>query len=306
MFQTFPAEPVFFFLQRLFLDLQLHDTPPQFIQLRGHGIQLRLNQRAGLIHQVNGLIRKETVRNVTVGQSCRRYKGAVRNLNAMENFIPLLQSTKNGNRILHCRLIYHYRLEPPFQSRVFLNILPVLIQCGCADAMQLASGKHRLKHITGVHCTVCFTCSHNCVQLINEQDNLAVTVLHFLKNRFQTLLELSAVFRSCHKSAHVKRKDCLFLQSFRDIPADNPLGKPFYNCGFTDARFSDQHRIILCLTGQNPDHIADLFISSDYRIQLLLSCSLHKILSVFVQRIIGCFRIIACNPLVASHSGKRV
>ena len=61
MFQTFPAEPVFFFLQRLFLNLQLHDTPPQFIQLRGHGIQLRLNQRAGLIHQVNGLVRKETV-----------------------------------------------------------------------------------------------------------------------------------------------------------------------------------------------------------------------------------------------------
>ena len=69
MFQTFPAEPVFFFLQRLFLNLQLHDTPPQLIQLCRHGIQLRLNQRAGLIHQVNGLIRKKTVRNVTVGQS---------------------------------------------------------------------------------------------------------------------------------------------------------------------------------------------------------------------------------------------
>ena len=44
----------------------LHDPALQLIQIRRHGIQLRLYQSAGLIYQIDGLIRQETVGNIAV------------------------------------------------------------------------------------------------------------------------------------------------------------------------------------------------------------------------------------------------
>ena len=120
------------------------------------------------------------------------------------------------------------------------------------------------------------------MQLIDKQDDLAVTVLHFLKYRFQTFLKLAPVFRAGNKRSHIKGKDCLLFQSLRNISADDTLRQSFYDCRFTDAGFTDQHRVVLRLTGKDPDHITDLLITADDRIKLLLSCALYKILPVFI------------------------
>ena len=61
----------------------------------------------------------------------------------MVHFITLFQATQDGDRILHRRLIHHYRLETTLQRRILFNILPVLIQGGGTDAVQLASCQHR-------------------------------------------------------------------------------------------------------------------------------------------------------------------
>ena len=44
----------------------LHDLSLDLIQLGGQGIQLRLDHGTGLIHQVNGLIRQESVGYIPV------------------------------------------------------------------------------------------------------------------------------------------------------------------------------------------------------------------------------------------------
>ena len=132
------------FLKSRLLDLQLHDLSGEFIQLRRHGIELRLDHCAGFIHEVDSLIRKETIADITVGKGCRRYKRGIGDLYAMINLITVLQSTKDRNRILDCRLIDHNRLETTFQSRILLNIFPVLIQRRRTDTVQLTTGKHRL------------------------------------------------------------------------------------------------------------------------------------------------------------------
>ena len=45
-------------------------------------------------------------------------------------------------QILDGRLVDHDRLETTFQRGVFLDILAVLVQRGCTDAVQLAAGQH--------------------------------------------------------------------------------------------------------------------------------------------------------------------
>ena len=306
MLQTLFAKPVFFFFQRRLLNLHLHDFAPQLVKLRRHRIQFRLNERARLIHQVDGLVRQEPVGNVPVGQGSRRHQRAVCDLHPVEHFIALLQATQDGDGVLHRRFIHHDRLETAFQRRIFLDVLPVLIQRRGADTVQLASGQHRLEHIAGVHGAVRLACAHDGMELIDEQNDPAIAVLHFLQDRFQTFLELAPVLRAGHQRAHIKGEDSLLFQALRHIAADDPLRQSFHHCGLADARFADEDRVVLRLTGKDADHIADLLIAADDRIELLIPGALHQILSVFIQRIVSRFRIVTGHPLVPAHRRKRV
>ena len=69
LYQTILAETVIFFLKSRLLNLHLHDLTAKFIQFCGHGVQLCLDQGAGLIYQIDRLIRQEPVGNITVRQS---------------------------------------------------------------------------------------------------------------------------------------------------------------------------------------------------------------------------------------------
>ena len=54
------------------LDLQLHDPPADFVQLRGHGIVFDAQPAGGFVDQVDGLVGQETVGDVAVAQARRR------------------------------------------------------------------------------------------------------------------------------------------------------------------------------------------------------------------------------------------
>ena len=54
------------FSKRGLLDLKLHYLAAHIVKLRGHGVDLRANERAGLINKVDGLIGQETVGYITV------------------------------------------------------------------------------------------------------------------------------------------------------------------------------------------------------------------------------------------------
>ena len=67
LLETVFGQLIFFLLQGHFLDLLLHDLPPQVVQLSWHGVDLSADHGAGFVHQVNGLVRQETVGDVPMG-----------------------------------------------------------------------------------------------------------------------------------------------------------------------------------------------------------------------------------------------
>ena len=218
----------------------------------------------------------------------------------MEYLISLLQSTKDGNGIFHCRLIYHNRLETTGKCRIFFNILTVLIQSCGTDTVQLTSGKHRLQHISCIHGTICLTGTDDQMKLIDEQNDLSFALLHFLKYCFQTFLKLTTILGTCNQCSHIQGKNLLVLQAFRYIPCHNTLCQSLDGCCFTNTRLTDENRVVLGLTGKDTDNITDLHITADHRIKLLILSFLHKILAIFIQGVIGCLRVIADNSLVSS------
>ena len=142
------------------------------------------------------------------------------------------------------------------------------------------------------------------MQLIDEENDLALALAHFLKDGFQTLLKLATVLGACDKGTHIQCEDLFIFQSLRDIPADDSLCQSLDRRRLADARLTDQNRVVFCLSGKNTDHIADLRVPADDRIQLLAACLLDQILSVFIQCIIGSFRIVRRHALIAADGRK--
>ena len=79
----------------------------------------------------------------------------------------------------------------------------------------------------------------------------------------------------------------LVLQAIRNIAPDDTLSQTFYDGGFTNTGFTDENRVVFRLTGQDTDHIPDLRVTADDRIQFLVPGFLHQILAIFVQGIIS-------------------
>ena len=166
--------------------------------------------------------------------------------------------------------------------------------------MQLTSGKHRFQHVSCVHGTVCLTGTNDQMKLIDKQDDLTLTLLHFLKNCFQTFFKLTTILGACNQSTHIQSKNLLILKAFRYISGYNTLCQSLNGCCFTNARLTDENRIVFGLTGKNTDNIPNLRITADHRIKLLILRLLHKILTIFIQSIIGCLRVVTDNSLISS------
>ena len=122
-----------------------------------------------------------------------------------------------------------------------------------------------------------------------------------VQNRFQTLFEFATVLCAGDQGAQIQREDLPVFQVGRDIATHNSQCQTLCNGSFTDTRLTDQNRIVLGLSGEDSNDISYLIISADDRIQFSGTGTLHQILSVFRQDIIGFFRILCGNTLVATH-----
>ena len=132
---------------------------------------------------------------------------------AVVDLVALLQAAQDRDGVLDRRLIDQDRLEAAFQGGVLLDVLAVLVERGGADAVQLAAGQHRLEQVAGVHGAFGLAGADDGVQLVDEQDDLALGFLHFLEHRLEPLLELAAVLGAGDQRAHVQGDDALVLQA---------------------------------------------------------------------------------------------
>ena len=137
------------------------------------------------------------------------------------------------------------------------------------------------------------------MQLIDEQDNPALGLLHLVQHGLQPFLKFAPVLGACHQRAHIQGEHGLILQRGGNLLLDDPLCQPLHNGGLTHAGFTDEHRVILRLPGQDPDDVPDLLVTADDRIHLLVPGLLHKIRAVLFQRVVGSLRVVGGDSLIA-------
>ena len=83
---------IVFTLDGFTLNLQLFDFACDFIQLFRHGVNLHTQLGSSFIHQVDGLIRQETVGDVTVAQLNGSDDSVILDAHMMMVFVTLLQA----------------------------------------------------------------------------------------------------------------------------------------------------------------------------------------------------------------------
>jgi hypothetical protein len=182
--------------------------------------------RGGLVDEVDRLVGQLPVGDVAVGEHRGGDERGVADPDAVVRLVLLLQPAQDRDRVRDGRLADEDGLEAALERGVLLDVLAVLVERGRADGAQLAAGEHRLQHLGRVDGALRRAGADDRVQLVDEEDDLALGVLDLGEDGLQPLLELAAVLRAREQRADVERPDALALQPFGDVAGDDPLREP--------------------------------------------------------------------------------
>ena len=169
-----------FLAECLFFNLKLHNLSGYFVQFRRHAVDFGSDSCSRFVHQVDGLIRQESVADITVGKRCTCNQSTVRNSDAVMDFKTLFQASEDGNRIFHRRLIDQHLLESSFECGVFFDVFTIFIQGRSTDAVKLASCQFRLQEVARIHRAFGSACAHDIMNFIDEQNDSALGFFNFV------------------------------------------------------------------------------------------------------------------------------
>ncbi len=232
------------------LNFELLGLTHNLIEFFGNRIDFHTQFGRRFVHQVDGLVGKETVGNIPMRQLHGGNNRLIHNPDLMMRFVFFFQSPKNRNRVGLAGFVHHHRLETPFQRLVFLEILLILIEGGRTDSPQFPARQGRLQNISRVHGPFALSGSDQRMDLVDKQDDLAFGLHHFVHDRLQALFELAFIFGSRDEGAHVERKYLFTLQVFRHVASDDTMRQSLGNGRFTRSRLADKNRIVLGAAAQ--------------------------------------------------------
>ena len=143
------------------------------------------------------------------------------------------------------------------------------------------------------------------MQLVYKEYYPALALFYLLKDGFETLLKFAPVFCSGYERAHIEREYRAVFKAVRNVPAHYTQRKSLRDGGLSDTRLADEYGVVLALSRKYPDNVPDLAVSADHRVELVRSCQLHEILSVFFQHVIGALGIVAGHSGISAHGLER-
>ena len=283
------------------LDLELAHAPLRLVELDRRRVDLHAQARGGLVDEVDRLVGQEAVGDVAVREHGGGDERRVADAHAVVRLVALLQPAQDRDRVGDRRLADEDRLEAPLERRVLLDVLAVLVERRRADAAQLAAREHRLQQVRGVDRALGRAGADDRVQLVDEEDQLALGVLDLVEHGLQPLLELAAVLRACEQRADVERPDALALQPFRHVAGDDALREPLDDRGLAGAGLADQHGVVLRAAREHLDHAADLLVAADHRVELALLRGLGQVAAELRERLVRALGILRGDALAAAH-----
>ena len=168
--------------------------------------------------------------------------------------------------------------------------------------MQLAAGQGGFQHIAGVHGTFRLAGADHGVQLVDEQDDVALLLGQIVQHRLQALLELPAELGPGDQGRHVQRQQAPGLEALGDLAVDDALGQALDDGGLAHPGLADQDRVVLGAPLQDLDGAADLVVAPDHGVELALLGPLGEVDGVLLQGLAGLLGVRVVHRLAAAHA----
>ena len=137
------------------------------------------------------------------------------------------------------------------------------------------------------------------MHFVDEEQDLTVRLRDLVQDRLQAFLELAAELCTRDERTHVERVERLVLQRFRHVARHDTACKPLDDRRLADARFADEHRVILRAARQDLDRAANFLVAADHRIDLSLPRRVREVASVLFERLVALLGIAARDVLLA-------
>src|SRR5439155_10524568 len=291
--------------QRFALDLELADAPIDLVELGWHGVDLHTELRGRLVHEIDRLVRQVPVGDVARRQRRGRDERGVLDADAVMHLVTLAEAAEDRDGVLDGWLADIHRLEAPLERRVLLDVLPVLVERGRADGVELAAREHRLQHVRRVDRAFGRAGTDDGVELVDEQDDLTLARGDLLQDGLEPLLELAAVLRAGEERADVQLEDALVLETLGHVAAHDALRETLDDRGLAHAGLADEDRVVLRAAREDLDDAPDLLVATDDRIDLALARELGEVATVLLERLILAFGVRIGDALVAPHILER-
>ncbi len=174
-------------------------------------------------------------------------------------------------------------LEAPRQGGIFLEIFFVLAPGGGGNGAQLTAGQRRLQQIGGIILTRRASRADQRMGFIDEQNDRLTAGLHLVDDRLETPLELTLDAGARLQQAQIQHPQGNAAQAIRHLAGRNAQGQPLNHGGFPYAGLTGKNRVVLPAAQQNIDHLPNLAIPPENRIQLALAGPLAQVYRVLVQ-----------------------
>mmetsp|Transcript_2589 Transcript_2589/g.6071 ORF Transcript_2589/g.6071 Transcript_2589/m.6071 type:complete len:323 (-) Transcript_2589:776-1744(-) len=262
------------------LNLELEPAALQAVDLFRLGVELHAHHRTRFVHQVDGLVWEKARGDVPIRKLTRNNQSSVVDSHAVMCLIPLLQAAEDRDGVRDGRFFDLNHLKPSLQRSILLDVLPILVQGSGAYTPKQAPGERRLEQVCSVHAPFGSPCPDQQVELIDEENNLPVRVLHLLEHAFQPLLELALVLGAGNQGAHIQTENLALFQRLRYVASQNPLGQTLNYCSLTHSRLADETGVVLGPPRQHLHQPAYLLLSPDHRVQPPCASLGYKVFAV--------------------------
>ena len=231
---------------------------------------------AGLVDQVDCLVRQVAVGNVSIGKVGGSHQGLICDGDSVVSLVFVTNAAQNLDRVRHCWFFDLDRLETTLERGVFLQVLAVFLGRGGTDGLQLAAGQHWLENRGSVDCALSGSSANQGVNLVDEQHDVAAG-LDLFEYLLQPLFEIAAIAATGDQCTQVQGVQLLVAQCVGDVVGDDLLCQTFDDGGLANARFANEHRVVLGAAAENLHHSFQFAGSADDGVELLLASQLGQV-----------------------------
>ena len=246
----------------------------------GRGVDAGL--RAGLVDQVDRLVREEAAGDVARAQAGGGLDGGRVVLDVVERLVPRRDAAEDLDRLVHGRLVDAHGLESALERGVLLDELAVFVERGRADALEFAAGERRLEDVGGVHRALGTAGADDAVDLVDEEDDVA-GFADLLDDGLDALLELAAVLRAGDEQREIERDDAARAELLGDVARVDGLSEAFDDGGLADAGLAEQRGVVLVAAAEDLDEAAHFVGAADHRVELPLGGHLGEVAAEGVE-----------------------